>query len=119
LGRDSSYQNIDYYGSGFFDIDSSQFFGTANADNARITFSNLNRFGDGATTRPFLKAVQAAPIATQYCFINGVADFRPTSGNTIQITTGSDYVIYNVASNSTTTIVSSVGSTTTANINSF
>jgi hypothetical protein len=119
LGRDSNYEDVEYHGPGFFNMDSSSFYGTANADNKRWTASNFNRFGNGATDKPFLRVTQTAPIASQFGFINGLADYRPTSASTVLITEGTDYVVYNVASRSTNPSIVDAVSVTSANINGF
>ena len=75
------------------------------------------RLGAGASATAFLVSNN---VSTVDGFFNGIADYRPTTANTITIGNGLRFIVYNVGSKSSNaTIVQHGGLAKTANINTF
>jgi hypothetical protein len=110
LGSDWNLDGFSYDGPGRIEI------GDA-AIARRFTVANARRLGSGASASAFLYTNNAG--TTDGLFEN-VADYRPTTNNTITINAGARFIVNNVSSRSSNaTIVQNGGLAKTANVNSF
>jgi len=111
-GREMNFDGFQYDGAGRIH------FGTA-ARLARGTILNATRMSNNgsACVEPFLYTDNAA--TTQVALMN-ITDLRATTASSIVINSGTEFIVYNVASKTSNgTIVFSGGLAKTANINTF